>query len=91
MATKLINGIRLEMTAEEVAKLPQPPTSEQITYALAEEVRTERDTLLTASDWTQVADAPVDQTAWATYRQSLRDVPTQEGFPDNITWPTPPS
>lgn len=54
----------------------------------AEEARAKRDSLLTASDWTQVADAPVDQAAWATYRSLLRDVPQQAGFPDNVTWPT---
>ena len=52
------------------------------------EARANRDSLLTASDWTQVADAPVDQAAWATYRSLLRDVPQQAGFPDNVTWPT---
>ena len=54
-------------------------------------VRGERDSLLTASDWTQVADAPVDQAAWSSYRQALRDIPQQAGFPDNITWPQEPS
>ena len=54
-------------------------------------VRAERDRLLAASDWTQVSDAPVDQAAWATYRQALRDVPQQAGFPDNITWPEVPA
>jgi len=57
----------------------------------AEQVRNERDRLLTASDWTQVADAPADAQAWATYRQALRDVPQQSGFPDNIEWPQPPN
>ena len=56
----------------------------------AEEIRAERDNLLSASDWTQVADASVDQAAWATYRQALRDVPEQDGFPHNVTWPTRP-
>lgn len=54
------------------------------------EAREQRDNLLVASDWTQVADAPVDQAAWAVYRQALRDVPSQEGFPVDITWPTKP-
>ena len=45
---------------------------------------------LTESDWTQVADAPVDQAAWATYRQALRDIPSQAGFPNEVTWPTEP-
>lgn len=56
----------------------------------ADSVRAERNRKLTASDWTQVADAPVDQTAWAAYRQALRDVPTQVGFPNEVTWPTEP-
>jgi hypothetical protein len=56
----------------------------------AEEVRTKRDSLLAASDWTQVADAPVDQAAWATYRQALRDMPSQAGFPNTINWPVEP-
>jgi hypothetical protein len=53
----------------------------------AEEVRAERNWKLTASDWTQVADASVDKEAWAAYRQALRDVPEKEGFPWNVTWP----
>jgi hypothetical protein len=58
--------------------------------ALATQARDQRDVLLSQSDWTQVADAPVDQAAWATYRQALRDVPSQAGFPENINWPTRP-
>jgi len=54
------------------------------------EVRRERDRLLTASDWTQVADAPVVSLEWQPYRQALRDVPQQAGFPDSVDWPTPP-
>jgi len=53
-------------------------------------VRQERNALLAASDWTQVADAPVDQAAWAVYRQELRDITDGEGFPQNIIWPTEP-
>lgn len=55
-----------------------------------EEARQCRRELLVASDWTQVADAPVDQAAWATYRQALRDIPEQAGFPQDIQWPPEP-
>ena len=58
--------------------------------AQAAQVRAERNTKLTASDWTQVADAPVDKAAWATYRQALRDVTAQAGFPWTIIWPDAP-
>ncbi|NBW23522.1 MAG: phage tail protein, partial [Caulobacteraceae bacterium] len=44
-----------------------------------------------ATDWTQLPDAPVaDHEAWAAYRQALRDVPEQPGFPAQIEWPTAP-
>lgn len=56
----------------------------------AGEARAKRNALLTASDWTQVADAPVDKAAWAAYRQALRDVPNQDGFPANVVWPVAP-
>lgn len=56
----------------------------------AADIRTERNAKLTESDWTQVVDAPVDQAAWATYRQELRDITSQEGFPSEITWPVAP-
>lgn len=56
----------------------------------AGQVRAERNGLLTASDWTQVADAPVDKEAWAAYRQALRDITAQPGFPWTVTWPEMP-
>jgi len=56
----------------------------------AAEVRAERNAKLSATDWTQVADTTADKTAWATYRQALRNVPTQSGFPNNVVWPDAP-
>lgn len=56
----------------------------------AGQVRAERNDKLKDCDWTQVADAPVDQAAWAAYRQALRDVTAQAGFPWTIDWPTIP-
>jgi hypothetical protein len=53
-------------------------------------IRYQRDELLQECDWTQLPDAPVDKAAWATYRQSLRDVTSQAGFPYSVTWPTQP-
>lgn len=54
------------------------------------DAREERNNLLRESDWTQVPDAPVDREAWALYRQALRDITTQEGFPSNVVFPTKP-
>ena len=53
-------------------------------------VRAKRNELLSASDWTQAADAPVDPAAWAAYRQKLRDLPADTADLENIVWPTPP-
>lgn len=57
---------------------------------LINSTRENRNNLLKQSDWTQVADAPVDQEAWAAYRQALRDIPSQAGFPNEVTWPVEP-
>lgn len=68
-------------TPEEIAALE--PT--------ADDIRAQRNALLAACDWTQLADAPVDDLAWAVYRQALRDIPDQPGFPANVVWPVAPS
>jgi hypothetical protein len=56
----------------------------------AKAMRDQRGEKLKDSDWTQVADAPVDKAVWATYRQALRDITAQSGFPWEITWPDAP-
>jgi hypothetical protein len=56
----------------------------------ATNVRNLRTEMLKDCDWTQLADSTADKTAWATYRQALRDVTTQTGFPWTVTWPTQP-
>jgi len=55
----------------------------------AEEVRRERDEKLSATDWRATVDLTLS-TEWATYRQALRDITTQEGFPNSVVWPTEP-
>jgi len=56
----------------------------------ADSMRKQRNEKLSECDWTQVEDAPVNKVVWAAYRQSLRDVTSQEGFPWNINWPDAP-
>ena len=60
----------------------------------AKEERKYRNGLLTDSDWTQLADAPITKAKikeWATYRQALRDITKQPGFPFTVVYPTEPS
>lgn len=63
------------------------------TESQASQVRAERNRRLSESDWTQLTDAPltVEQSGeWQAYRQALRDVTLQAGFPWDITWPATP-
>ena len=71
--------------AEQEAEYKARKDAEQATN-----VRNQRTEKLNDCDWTQIADSTADKTAWATYRQALRDVPSQAGFPWTITWPESP-
>lgn len=79
-----------DLTEEEIAA-----KQAQEAVTISEEpnrVREKRNALLAESDWTQITDATVDKTAWATYRQSLRDITTHSNFPnlEDSDWPTAP-
>jgi hypothetical protein len=66
-------------------------TETQLESAVAEKnIREQRNELLSQTDWTQLSDSSV-ASIWTTYRQALRDVPAQDGFPYSVTWPTEPS
>ena len=84
-----ING-QIEQYAEAapVPVIPEPTIEQQ-----EMQVRAQRNSLLTLCDWTQLADAPLtteQKQEWAEYRQALRDVPEQVGFPDAVVWPLTP-
>lgn len=73
----------------QIVAVPEPTTEE-----IAAQVRAKRDALLAETDFLMMPDYPLgeeDATALKTYRQGLRDVPTQEGFPTEITWPNFPA
>lgn len=63
-----------------------------MTRIRAEQMKADRRQRLRATDWTQMADAPLtalEKTAYQTYRQALRDLPSVPGFPD-VPWPVIP-
>jgi hypothetical protein len=80
---KVSGGSLVLKTTEELAAEELPMVWKRL--------RKSRDKALAASDWTQVPDAPVDQAAWATYRQALRDLPANTEDPANPVWPIQPS
>lgn len=66
---------------------------EQRTKDKAASVRSERNRLIAECDWTQLSDAPLNslqKADWTQYRQELRDVPQQVGFPHEVVWPNKP-
>jgi Phage tail assembly chaperone protein len=78
---------RERLTAEELAANDADALQDRWS-----KLRSQRDALLRDSDWTQLPDAGVaDTAAWATYRQKLRDLPAATPDPGRPRWPTPPS
>jgi len=89
--TKFIAGPTFTDTKEATAAEQEAAYKAGVDSKAATAVRATRTTKLTESDWTQLADSTADKAAWATYRAALRDLPSAEGFPHTITWPTEPS
>ena len=75
---------------------PQPPapTQEDFDKYDLELIRSERNGILSATDWTQVPDSPLTDAKkeeWKVYRQSLRDLPSSNPTMATVNWPTKPS
>jgi hypothetical protein len=92
---KKVGGKRVALTPSELENYETLQEATKSTQAedSARLVRDMRNNLLTQSDWTQLKDTGLDsdsESAWATYRQELRDLPEQAGFPDNVVYPTQP-
>jgi hypothetical protein len=66
------------------------PSRNDVTAELIKDMRYERDNLLSTTDWTANSDVTMT-TEMTAYRQALRDVPAQSGFPSEITWPDKPA
>jgi len=89
----IINGVRVDLTSEEILEFENARIAHEANADTrkAAKVRAERNTRLAASDWTQAADMPQSiKDSYAPYRQALRDLPTQSGFPNQVVWPESP-
>jgi len=87
---KIVNGERIQLTVEEEAELEAQAEAADLDMSM---VRSQRDSLLRSTDWTQVGDAALgDHTAeeWATYRQALRDLPSVYSRVSEVVWPNDP-
>lgn len=92
---KMVDGVSVEMTAEEIAeRLAEEAAWEaKASDRALQQLRIDRDVLLAQTDINVIADrwaamSAETQTAWATYRQALRDLPANTTDPLNPTWPT---
>lgn len=77
---------------KEVRAYPEIYFSESTMSDVELSVRAKRDELLAQTDWVSAKayDTGVDEPAWKAYRQALRDITAQPGFPEEVTWPTKP-
>lgn len=84
----LVDGVwTIQRTVVEKSELEIAAELKNLKVAM----RSKRNQLLLDCDWTQVSDAPeATKAAWNPYRQQLRDLPLQPGFPHNIAWPKKP-
>jgi len=87
---KIVNNVRSELTAEEEAEIDARREAADLDM---NEVRGQRDGQLRGTDWTQLGDAALaGHTAeeWATYRQTLRDLPQTYSRVSEVVWPFDP-
>ena len=87
-----IGGTRVQYTAEEetARDAEEAAVAADADNRAAARVRAERDRLLAETDYLALSDVTMSD-AWKTYRQNLRDIPAQSGFPNSVTYPTKPS
>lgn len=62
----------------------------EVQDALRTSVLSDRDKLLSETDWMALSDTKKMPSKWAKYRQALRDITVQKGFPENVEWPEKP-
>ena len=87
---KVVNGVYYDLTPEEEAEIDARAEAADLDM---NRVRSQRDSQLRGSDWTQLGDAALgDHTAeeWATHRQALRDVPQTYSRVSEVVWPEDP-
>jgi hypothetical protein len=90
MRYKQVNHDFIQMTDEEIAAEDDLIAAREANEK-PQMAREKRNQLLKDSDWTQMPDySGANKADWATYRQLLRDVPAQSGFPTTINWPAEP-
>lgn len=80
----------LEVGSTATLTYAEPEPVVQTTEQKAQQLRGERNWMLLETDWMMLSDSDAPSQQWLDYRQALRDVTSQAGFPDSVTWPTKP-
>ena len=78
---------------QEYVEWAKTNTAESLDGLTWADIRSKRDSILQATDWTMTTGATVDQAQWAAYRQVIRDIPQtyKDKTPNDVVWPTQPS
>ena len=85
---KYVNGVLTDMTADEINSATAQ-LNEYNQNVLPQAIRAERNSLLAETDYLALSDTTLSSDMSA-YRQALRDITSQAGFPTDVTWPTKP-
>ena len=91
VSQKMIDGVLIDLTPQEQAKRNSETAdwNAGANNRKAAEIRAQRNAKIAACDWRVLNDV-LNSEPWKVYRQALRDVPKQAGFPDNVVWPVEP-
>ena len=87
---KVVNGEYIELTAEELQEIADRAAAADLDFSM---VRHERNSMLSNTDWTQIADATLGAHTveeWAAYRQELRDLPSKHSKVSEVVFPDDP-
>lgn len=82
---KYVDGQRVSLTQDELTAF-----NARVNPELPNTIRAERNALLSSTDWWVLPDR-TPTSAQLEYREALRQLPEQDGFPENVTWPVMPS
>tara|TARA_R110000782_G_scaffold68450_3_gene137682 strand:+ start:133 stop:417 length:285 start_codon:yes stop_codon:yes gene_type:complete len=90
--SKIVNGLLVPLNSSELAALEvkEKDWTDLKPLRLAIEVRSKRDSIVSETDWMGLIDTPDMTDEWKAYRQALREITSQSGFPYSVKWPTKP-
>lgn len=88
---EILDGNLYRVLNGKICKKEEGEVEKRLRLEAEMQVKSRRNQKLASTDWTTSPDSRVDHNSWAEYRQALRDITEQPGYPFEVIWPTPPS